>query len=280
MRLWAVVPLKTLDASKGRLAALLGPAQRRDLTAALLADVLAALAAAPAVERLLVVSPDPAALALGESLGAIPLLEAPLDGAAVADRPSGDAPSGRARNAALDQAAGDEPSERARNAPLEQVGGDAPAERALNAALDQAAAVARAGGAAALLAVPADLPLLTPADVAALTAALPPAPSVVLAATLDGGTSALLRQPPDALPACFGPASLRAHLHAAAARAVTARVLWRPGLALDVDAPEDLQRLAAAPTLGPRTRAWWSAWRARPDAAAAAGSLESGAAGA
>jgi 2-phospho-L-lactate guanylyltransferase len=243
MSLWAVVPIKTLDASKGRLAPLLGPAQRRGLAAALLADVLAALAAAPVVERLLVVSPDRAALALGASLGAVPLPETPVD-----EPPSGEA----------------EPS------------GDPFSERALNAALDQAAAVARDGGASGLLALPADLPLITPADVAALAAALPPAPSVVLAATLDGGTSALLRQPPGALPACFGPGSLRAHLRAAAEREVRARVVWRPSLALDVDAPEDLQRVAAAPTLGAHTRAWRDEWRALADAPDATSPLESG----
>jgi 2-phospho-L-lactate/phosphoenolpyruvate guanylyltransferase len=244
MSLWAVVPIKTLDASKGRLAPLLGPAQRRGLAAALLADVLAALAAAPIVERVLVVSPDRAALALGASLGAVPLLET-----AVGD----------------ESAAGEgEPS------------GDRHSERALNAALDQAADVARAGGAAALLALPADLPLITAADVTALAAALPPAPSVVLAATLDGGTSALLRQPPGALPACFGPASLRAHLRAAAERAVRARVVWRPSLALDVDAPEDLQRVATAPTLGARTRAWWAEWRGLTKLKDAPSPLETG----
>src|SRR5207253_3217024 len=123
----------------------------------------------PVVERLLVVSPDRAALALGASLGAVPLPETPVEGPA----------SGQ-----------------------DEANGERLSERALNAALDQAADVARDGGASALLALPADLPLITAADVAALAAALPPAPSVVLAATLDGGTSALLRQPPGALPAC------------------------------------------------------------------------------
>ena len=144
-------------------------------------------------------------------------------------------------------------------------------ELALNVALDHAGAMAAAAGATALLALPADLPLLTPADVSALTAALPPAPSIVLAPARDGGTSALLRQPPLVLPARFGVGSLRAHLRAAAAANVRARLVWRPNLALDIDRPDDLLRLASLP---PRSRAqallaeWHLAARARGESAA------------
>src|SRR5207247_9625995 len=97
------------------------------------------------ITRGLVVSADPAALALAETLGAVGLPEPAL---------------ARLRSATEPAAV-----------PAED------GEVALNAALDHAGAVAAAAGATALLALPADLPLLTPADVSALTAALPPAPS-------------------------------------------------------------------------------------------------------
>ncbi|HLH24916.1 MAG TPA: 2-phospho-L-lactate guanylyltransferase [Chloroflexota bacterium] len=222
MALWAVVPVKGLATAKGRLAPLLTPAEREALAAALLADVLAALRAAPAVARVLVVSPDAAALSLAEEWGAAPLAELGATG-------PGDYPPGE--------------------------------EAGLNAALDYAATVAAGGGASALLTLPADLPLVTPADVAAVVANPPPAPSVALAPTVDGGTGALLRQPPLALPARFGPDSVRAHLQAAAARGVAARLVWRRGLGLDVDRPDDLARLAALPR-PTRTRALVAAWRA------------------
>jgi 2-phospho-L-lactate guanylyltransferase len=236
MALWAVVPIKGLAAAKGRLAPRLTPAERGALAAALLADVLAALREAPQVARVLVVSPDAEALALAASLGAAPLAE---PGA---------------------------PAHADVRLPGEETG--------LNTALDHAARVAVAGGAAALLALPADLPLVTPADLAALCAALPPAPSVVLAPTADGGTGALLRQPPLALPARFGADSLRAHLETAAARGVAARLVWRRNLSLDVDRPADLDRLVALPQRT-RTRAllahWQAAGRWRADAALAVG---------
>ncbi|HEY7060695.1 MAG TPA: 2-phospho-L-lactate guanylyltransferase [Chloroflexota bacterium] len=225
MTLWAVVPIKGLGAAKGRLAPLLTPAERAALAAAMLGDVVAALLSTAAVERVLVVSPDPAALALAASLQATPLRES----VAATALPAGSAPGGE--------------------------------EAALNAALDHAAAVAVAGAATALVALPADLPLVTPADVAVVAAALPGAPSVVLAPTADGGTGALLRQPPLAIAACFGADSVRAHLQAAAARGVAARLVWRANLSLDVDRPADLEWVLTLPR-NTRTRALLKDWRA------------------
>ncbi len=58
-RTFAVVPMKTLQAAKQRLAPALGTAQRRALVLAMLEDVLATLALVPAIERVLVVTRDP-----------------------------------------------------------------------------------------------------------------------------------------------------------------------------------------------------------------------------
>jgi 2-phospho-L-lactate guanylyltransferase len=66
----AVVPVKPLAAALGRLAGVLGPEERRALQAAMLADLLAACRAAPALAGTLVVTADPAAGALARAGGA------------------------------------------------------------------------------------------------------------------------------------------------------------------------------------------------------------------
>jgi 2-phospho-L-lactate guanylyltransferase len=67
--LWALVPLKRLAASKQRLAPVLEPAPRMELMLSMAADVLAALIQIEAVERVLVVSEDPAAEQLALDAG-------------------------------------------------------------------------------------------------------------------------------------------------------------------------------------------------------------------
>jgi 2-phospho-L-lactate guanylyltransferase len=57
----AVLPVKRFDAAKQRLAAGVDPERRRELAAAMLADVLEAIGGARTVERLIVVSGDPVA---------------------------------------------------------------------------------------------------------------------------------------------------------------------------------------------------------------------------
>jgi 2-phospho-L-lactate guanylyltransferase len=74
----ALVPVKRLDEAKGRLAGLLTPDERRRLALAMLEDVLRALQAVPRIDQTAVVSPDAAALARAEELGAEPLPEPPL----------------------------------------------------------------------------------------------------------------------------------------------------------------------------------------------------------
>jgi 2-phospho-L-lactate guanylyltransferase len=77
----------------------------------------------------------------------------------------------------------------------------------------------------------------------------------VLAPARDGGTAALLRRPPDAIPCCFGTGSAKAH-RAAAERAGTAwRELALPSLAIDLDRAGDLRALLASEAAAPRTRA-------------------------
>jgi 2-phospho-L-lactate guanylyltransferase len=117
----------------------------------------------------------------------------------------------------------------------------------LNEALTQAATHVAARGAAALLVLPADLPLVTPSDIDALSGALENEPGAVLAASRDGGTNALLVRPPLVLPFLYGVGSLMKHMEAARQRGLGVEVVRSPGLALDVDQPDDLTLLAKSP---------------------------------
>jgi 2-phospho-L-lactate guanylyltransferase len=115
----------------------------------------------------------------------------------------------------------------------------------LNEALAHAASHAATHGAEALLVLPADLPLLTPADIGTLVAALAAPPAAVFAPSHDGGTNALLVAPPEELPFMFGRGSLARHLNAARRHGMRAQLVYTPGLELDVDSPHDLLALAS-----------------------------------
>lgn len=113
----------------------------------------------------------------------------------------------------------------------------------LNGALKQAQAEAVTAGADALLIVPADLPLLAAADIEAVLAA---GSAAGIVAAPDGerrGTNALLLGPPDALVTEFGEESFGKHRALAAASGFSWTEVVRPGLALDVDTPADIERL-------------------------------------
>jgi 2-phospho-L-lactate guanylyltransferase len=118
-------------------------------------------------------------------------------------------------------------------------------------AIRQVEAKAKQDGATALAVLPADVPLVT-ADT--LHEALRTLGAVVLARSADGsGTSLLLRRPPRAIPARFGPDSFRRHLELAAERGLPVSVVERRELSFDVDRPDDILTLLADGRRG-RTR--------------------------
>ena len=86
-------------------------------------------------------------------------------------------------------------------------------------------------------------------------------PYVALAPSRDGGTSALLRAPWDAIPSLFGRDSAKAHRDAASEAGIELRELALPSLAIDLDRAEDLTLFLAnqgnepAGASGARTRA-------------------------
>ena len=125
----------------------------------------------------------------------------------------------------------------------------------LNAALD-AASGALADPAGVLLVVLGDVAGARGDELAQLFAAAGSAsgPVAVLAPARDGGTAALLRRPPDAIPGRFGADSAKAHRAAAEEADVRFLELPLPSLAIDLDRMEDARALAAGDAPCPRTR--------------------------
>jgi len=103
-------------------------------------------------------------------------------------------------------------------------------------------------GAEGMLQVPGDLPLLATHDVDALLAVHGRAPAVTIAPSRDEqGSNAVACSPADLLPLRFGDDSYFPHLARARALGVEPAIVRRDGFALDVDTPDDLQALVAAP---------------------------------
>ncbi len=93
-------------------------------------------------------------------------------------------------------------------------------------------------------------------DFARLLAAATEIPrGVFLAPSADGGSSAVLHRPAGVIPCCFGRESAKRHREAAAAAGVAYHEIELASLAIDLDAPEDLEAFMATEGGGLRTRA-------------------------
>jgi len=190
MSLWAIVPVKPFLSSKSRLASVLSPRARAGLSREFLSHALEVLAQVPVVSHILVVSRDPAALALARGYRAHATAEC--------------------------------------GAPE------------LNAALGGATQAAVAGGARAVLILPADLPFLSEEDVRQLVADAASDSLVVIAPDRrEEGTNALFVRPPGVIKFGFGDHSFQHHLARAAQAGARVRICRLPGVALDVDVPGD-----------------------------------------
>jgi 2-phospho-L-lactate/phosphoenolpyruvate guanylyltransferase len=106
-----------------------------------------------------------------------------------------------------------------------------------------------ARNAAAVLVLPADIPMATAAEIAlvaeyAAAASRQHNRAVTLVPSRDGdGSNALAVSPISALTFCFGPDSRRRHLAAAEEAGLAVRELSLPGIGLDIDGPDDLREL-------------------------------------
>ncbi|MBN8848942.1 MULTISPECIES: 2-phospho-L-lactate guanylyltransferase [unclassified Sphingomonas] len=112
----------------------------------------------------------------------------------------------------------------------------------LNAALRQASALV--DPALPLLALSADLPLLAPADLAALAEMLDTADVTAATDRAGIGTNALLLRRPGLIDYSFGADSLALHRARAMASGLRFTVMRREGLSADLDEPRDLALLA------------------------------------
>jgi 2-phospho-L-lactate guanylyltransferase len=113
-------------------------------------------------------------------------------------------------------------------------------------AIEMATAECRRRGANRTLVVPADIPLIETAELQTIVDSAPPGGAVLVPDAAGRGTNAALRAPADLFPLRFGNDSFLPHLAAAKATGKPCIVLELPGIALDVDRPEDLKELAAA----------------------------------
>lgn len=112
----------------------------------------------------------------------------------------------------------------------------------LNIAIARATVVAINHAVRGVLILPADLPLLTGADVQALVERATEPPVVVISPDRHGhGTNALLVSPTGRIHFSFGAGSFERHCGLARKAGARLEICDRPNLALDVDLPQDLE---------------------------------------
>jgi 2-phospho-L-lactate guanylyltransferase len=126
-------------------------------------------------------------------------------------------------------------------------------------AIAMATRVAVQRGASETMVVPGDMPLVTTDEfITAYNAA--PQEGVLLVPSGDGrGSNTVLRRPADLIPLRFGNDSFVPHREAARATGKAVVVLELPGIGLDIDTPEDLAALMAAPRVS-RAQALLADW--------------------
>ena len=110
-------------------------------------------------------------------------------------------------------------------------------------------------GRAGMLAIPGDIPRVTAAEINAVLAARVPSPSFTISPAHDEqGSNAVLCCPPEVMPLRFGDNSYFPHLDAARRHGLPPTIIPQPGIALDIDHPDDLRAfLRARPEMPTRT---------------------------
>ncbi len=217
MRTVAILPVKTFGRAKQRLTG--GFPDRPGLAAAMVADVLDALAAVPELDAVIVVT-----------------AEGSVEESRYADHSS---TNPQAVNADTDVLIVHDPVE---------AGQSAAAARGIEAALER--------GAERVLLVPGDCPALDPREVSALLAL--DAGVVIVPDRHGTGTNSLVLTPPTIMPPAFGEGSFERHRGLAAQAGASFVVADAVSLELDVDTPDDLaalrRALGARPDGAVRTR--------------------------
>jgi 2-phospho-L-lactate guanylyltransferase len=121
------------------------------------------------------------------------------------------------------------------------------ANRGETDAIETATRFCQSHGVESTLVIPGDIPLIQSWELEKIIEAAPPEGSVLVPAADGRGTNAILRRPAGLFPVRFGNDSFKPHHAAAQATGKPCIVLSLPGIAIDVDNPDDLRTLAAAP---------------------------------
>ena len=113
-------------------------------------------------------------------------------------------------------------------------------------AIQMATEVCLSRGARSALVIPADIPLIEPGELEKIAEHAPSQGALLVPDAAGRGTNAAWRSPADLFHLRFGNDSFLPHLAAARASGLPCVVLELPGIARDIDRPEDLLALAAA----------------------------------
>lgn len=209
MSLWIVIPVKPFGEGKSRLAGYISLQERHTLNCNLLTRTLDAIRLADIDSETVVVSRDNDALDVAARLGSHALTEEPSTPQSLET--------------------GSQPNHAA-------------PEIQLNAALAQAARYTMTRGATRVLVLPTDMPNLTAEDVRTMASPRGRGPQIIIAPSRDGGTNALMLQPPQVIPFAFGRDSFQRHRRLAAESGIPVQVVESDSLVFDVDLPEDYER--------------------------------------
>ena len=114
------------------------------------------------------------------------------------------------------------------------------------AAIEMATAECIKCGADYTLVIPGDIPLIEAWELERILRAAPDHGSVLVPAADGRGSNAVFRRPASLFPLRFGNDSFKPHLAAAKATGLPCVVLESPGIAVDVDSPEDLLQVVTA----------------------------------
>ncbi len=127
-------------------------------------------------------------------------------------------------------------------------------------AIEMATDFCIARGVESTLVIPADIPLMQGSELAQILQATPTQGSVLVPAADGRGTNAASRRPANLFPLRFGNDSFKPHFAAAQATGKPCVVLQLPGIAVDIDNPEDLQQVVKRPG-ETRTQSLLRRWR-------------------
>ncbi len=121
------------------------------------------------------------------------------------------------------------------------------ANRSETDAIEMATQVCEASAVDFTFVIPGDIPLIQVWELEKILQAAPDQGSVLSPAADGRGTNAAFRRPAGLFPLRFGNDSFKPHVAAARATGKPVVVLPLPGIALDIDSPADLRRLADSP---------------------------------